>query len=240
MSLTPRRTLGLKLLAGVIALIAIGAVIFATRDDTPPPRELAGATVAAIEFTTPTDAWVSTTGTMALVADGTGYRMAAYGPGGETASAPVDEVSVLDDHRVYDALADLAHGAVVIDETEYALGDDGYVGGDCYWCSHEFPAQPVVADLKDGTWKVTTGELVTLVDQPGGWDGRPPAAGLDPSGKVVIVAGLDSGDTAVVEGSVCTVKGTWTLVAVADDTLLLHRVDADRRDYSVSEFDRCD
>jgi hypothetical protein len=234
--MTPQGKLGLKLLLGVLGLVVVSTVLFTLRDDDPPPRELAGITVAAIVFDEPTDAWVSETGTMALVADGEGYRLATYGPGGELSSAPVDEVSVLDDHRVYD---DLGVGVLVIDQTEYTLGDGGYVSGDCYWCSHEYPVQPVLADLHDGGWKVTAGDLVTVIDQPAGWDGQPPTARLDPNGEIVVVAGLKSGDTAVIDDKVCTVKGAWTLVAAPADTLLLQRVDADRRDHSVSSFERC-
>jgi len=239
--LTPQGKLGLKMLGGVFALVAVSAVLFALRGDSPPPRELSGVTVAAIVFDAPTDAWVSTSGTMALVADGEGYRLAQYGPGGETGSAAVDDVPVLDTgavggHVVYD---DLAEGVLVIDQIEYSLGADGYVAGDCYWCTHELREPAVVADAQDGTWMVTTGAVISSVDQPRGWDGRPPALGFDPAGKVVIVAGLETGDTAVIDGKVCTVKGAWTLVAVADSTMLLHRVDADRRDYSVSNFQRC-
>ncbi len=234
--LTPQGRLGLKMLGGVFVLVAVSSLLFALRGDSPPPRELSGVTVASIVFDAPTDAWVSTTGIMALVADGDGYRLAEYGPGGETGSEAVDEVAVLDEHVVYDNLGD---GVLVIDETEYTLGTDGYVGGECYWCSHELPDAPVVADLGDGTWKVTTGAVISSVDQPRGWDGLPPAAGFAPGGRVVIVAGLESGDTAVVDGATCTIKGAWTLVAVSDATMLLHRVDADRRDYSVSNFQRC-
>ncbi len=232
---TPQGKLGLKMLGVVFASIAIIAVVLAVRDKEVPVRELSGVTLASIMFDSPTDAWVSTTGRKALVADGDSYRLAAYGPGGETGSAAVDEVSVLDDHRVYE----LEGGVLVIDQTEYSLVEGAYVSGDCYWCSHPFPDQPVVADLHEGHWEVTVGATVTTVAQPDGWDGRPPVAGLDPAGKVVIVGGLKNGDTVIVDGLVCSVKGAWTLVAAHADEMLLHRADADRLDYSVSKFERC-
>jgi hypothetical protein len=232
---TPQGKLGLKMLGVVLASIAVIAVVLAVRDKEVPVRRLSGVTVASITFDTPTDAWVSTTGRKALVRDGDAYRLAAYGPGGETGSAAVDEVSVLDDHRVYE----LDGGVLVIDQTQYSLVDGAYVSGDCYWCSHPFPDQPVVADLHEGHWKVTVGTTVTTLAQPDGWDGSPPTAGLDPAGKVVIVAALKNGDTVIVDGLVCSVKGAWTFVGAFADGMLLHRVDADRRDYSVSKFERC-
>lgn len=222
------------LAAAVVGLAAGGCAL--SRDDSS-PRVLVGSPVATIVFPAPTDAWVSTSGTKALSQVDGSWVLATYGVGGVVDSYPLDEVSVLDDHRVWELPG--PPPALVIDQTEYTLVDSRFVSGACYWCEVPFPNQPVVADLHDGRWKITVGEQVSMAQQPSGWDGRPPDSGLDPSGAVVIVARLDGGSTAVVEGSTCTVNGSWALVSADADGVLLHRVDPSRLDYSVQRFPRC-
>jgi hypothetical protein len=128
---------------------------------------------------------------------------------------------------------------LVIDELVYDRKGDGLVAGDCYWCSHPFPAQPVLADRHDGTWKVTVGTKVSSLRQPSGWDGRPPDAGLTPVGGVVVVARRTMGDTVVIESASCRVGGVWALVAADATGVLLHRVDPARLDYSVQHVTAC-
>ena len=232
--LTPQGKLGLGMLGVTLAAIAVIAVAMAVRDKEQPVRDLSGITVAKVVLPAAADAWVADDGELVLVQDGEAYRLAKYGPGGEVESHPVDSVSVLDDHLVY-----VIDGTVVIDESEYTLTDGTWVEGDCYWCSHEFPGQVVVADMKDGTWKVTFGTAVSTVDQPDDWDGRQPTAGVASDGAVILVAGLKSGKTAVIEDLTCVTTGAWAFVAADADVVLLHKVDADRLDYSVSSFGRC-
>jgi hypothetical protein len=200
-------------------------------------RRLQGTVVAAVSFPAPTEAWVSTSGTKVLhEADGA-WVLGTYGVDGLQGELPVDEVSVLDDHRLYEVGSPTV---LVIDSTQYDLVDGGLVGGDCYWCTVPFPAQPVLADRHDGTWTVTINERVLHVRQPEGWDGRPADAGLTDGGDVVIVARLTNGDTAVVDvGGTCVVDGSWAWVAASADGVLLHRVDPARQDYGVDRFPRC-
>ena len=233
--MTAQGKLGLSMLAGTLVVIAVIAVILAMRDTKPPAGEISGVTVAKVVLPAAANAWIADDGQLVLVQDGDNYRLAEFGPGGEIESHPVDTVSVLDDHRVY-----VINGTVIIDESEYALTDGTWVAGDCYWCSHEFPGQVVVAELHDGTWKVTFGEQVSTVEQPSDWDGSQPTAGVASDGAIVLVAGLKSGDTAVLEGDLtCVTTGAWAFVAADADVVLLHKVDGDRLDYSVSSFGRC-
>jgi len=232
--MTTQGKLGLGMLTGLLVAVAVTAAILAMRDTEPPTRDISGITVAKVVLPAAADAWVADDGELVLVQDGDNYRLAKFGPGGEIESHPVDAVSVLDDHRVY-----VIDDTVVIDESQYTLTDGTWVEGDCYWCSHEFPGQVVIADLKDGTWKVTFGDQVSTVDQPGDWDGRQPTAGFTSDGAVIVVAGLKSGDTAVIEELTCIAKGSWAFMAADADVVLLHKVDADRLDYSVSSFGRC-
>ena len=223
-----------RLVAWAVLAAALGGCALSREDSS---RVLVGSPVASIVFPEATDAWVSTSGTKALSQVDGGWVLATFGVGGMVDSHPLDEVSVLDDHRVWELPG--PPSALVIDQTEYTLVDDGYVSGACYWCEVPFPNQPVVADLHDGRWKITVGEQVSMVRQPPGWDGRHPDSGLDPSGAVVIVARLDGGSTAMVDGSTCTMKGSWALVSAGADGVLLHRVDPSRLDYSVQRFPRC-
>lgn len=232
--LTPQGKLGLGMLTGILVAVAVISVLLATRDPEPPTRDLSGITVAQVVLPAAADAWVADDGKWVLLNDGGGFRLAKFGPGGEVESHPVDSVPALDDHRVY-----VLGTTVVIDESEYALTDGTWVKGDCYWCSHEAPAQVAVADMNDGTWQVTVGEQVSTVDQPSDWDGHQPTAGFTSDGAVIVVAGLKSGDTAVIENLTCIAKGAWAFVAADADVVLLHKVDADRLDYSVSSFGRC-
>jgi DNA-binding beta-propeller fold protein YncE len=230
-----RRLVAWAVLAAAVVGSAVGGWALLREDSS--PRVLVGSPVATIVFPAPTDAWVSTSGTKALSRVDGGWVLATYGLDGVVDTHPLDEVSVLDDHRVWELAG--PPPALVIDQTEYALVDGRFVSGACYWCEVPFPNQPVVTDRHDGRWKVTVGEQVATVRQPAGWDGRPPDSGLDPSGAVVIVARLDGGSTAVVDGSTCTVKGSWAMVSAAAAGVLLHRVDPARLDYSVQRFPRC-
>jgi hypothetical protein len=202
------------------------------------PRRLQGSVVAAVSFDEPTDAWVSTSGTKVLHQSAGGeWVVGTYGVTGLEGELPVDEVSVLDDHRLYEVGSPTV---LVIDSTQYELVDGVLVGGDCYWCTVPFPAQPVLADRHDGTWTVTINEKVLHVRQPKGWDGRPADAGLADDGGVVIVARLVDGETAVVDvGGTCVVEGSWAWVSAAADGVLLHRVDPARLDYTVDRVPRC-
>ena len=222
----------------VVAIVgsAVAAWAYFREPSAPSYRQLKGTLVAAVPFAAPTDAWVSTTGTKVLYqADGT-WTLGTYGVDGVVSSNPVDAVSVLDDHRVYEVGSP---SVLVIDSLQYDLVDGTLVGGDCYWCSHPFPDQPVVTDAHDGTWKVTVGTTVSHVDQPSGWDGRPPGSAADADGKVVIVAHTRAGATLVVDGDVCSVTGLWGIVSVPSDGVLLHRAETARVDYSVELFPRC-
>ena len=199
-------------------------------------RRLDGDLVAAVPFGGPTDAWVSTGGTKVLYqADGV-WTLGTYGVDGALTTTPVDAVSVLDDHKVYEVGTP---PVLVIDQLQYDLVDGSLVGGDCYWCSHPFPDQPVVTDSHDGTWKVTVGTTDSHVDQPSGWDGRPPQAALDAVGKVVIVAHTRAGSTLLVDEAVCSIEGLWGMVSVPSNGVLLHRAETARLDYSVELFPRC-
>lgn len=232
-----RRAFAWATLAIAVAGSAVAAwAYFRTPSSTALPR-LQGSPVAAVSFSEPTDAWVSTSGTRVLHEVDGQWKLGTYGVDGLIAALPVDEVSVLDEHRVYEVGTP---PALVIDSTEYTEVEGALVGGECYWCTVPFPAQPVLADMKDGTWKLTIGEKVVFVRQPAGWDGRPADAGLVGSGGVVIVARLDGGDTAVVDvGGTCLVDGSWAWVAADADGVLLHRVDPARLTYNVERFPRC-
>ena len=189
-------------------------------------------------FGEPTEAWVSTSGTKVLYeADGQ-WTLGTYGVDGVPSALPVDEVSVLDDHRIYELREP---EVLVIDSIEYTEVDGTLVSGEWYWCKVPFPAQPVLADMRDGTWKLTVGEKVVFVRQPAGWDGRLADAGLADGGGVVIVARTDAGNTAMVdvEGT-CTVEGSWGWVSAGPEGILLHRVDSARLTYDVERFPRCD
>lgn len=234
-----RRAFAWATLVVAVAGSAVAAWAYFRSPTSSAPRRLQGTLVAAVGFSSPTDAWVSTSGTKALYEVDGRWTLGTYGVDGVVSTMSVDEVSVLDDHRIYE-LRD--PDVLVIDSTEYLEADGVLVGGDCYWCKVPFPAQPVLADMKDGRWKLTVGEKVVFVRQPDGWDGRPADAGLaDEGGGVVIVARLDDGDTAIVDvGGTCTVEGTWGWVAAGPHGILLHRVDSARLTYDVERFPRCD
>jgi hypothetical protein len=224
----------------VVAVVGSAVALWAySRASSPPaPRTLQGTLVAKVVFDTPTEAWVSTSGMRVLFADGASYRLADYGVDGGQSSLPVDAVSVLDDHLVYELPG--PPPALVIDQLEYTVVDGTYVGGDCYWCKVPYPLQPVVANKKNGTWKLTLGDTVVAVNQPDGWDGRPPDSGRADEGGVVIVARLDDERTAVVDvGGTCVIEGSWAWVSADVDGLLLHRVDPGQLDYTVERFPRC-
>ena len=230
-----------RLFAWATLVVAIAGSVFAgwaylRESPAPSYRRLDGTLIAAVPFGAPTDAWVSTSGTKALYETDGAWVVGTYGVDGAVSSSPVDAVSVLDDHRVYEIGSP---PVLVIDSLQYDLVDGTLVGGDCYWCSHPFPDQPVVADAHDGTWKVMVGTVVSHVDQPSGWDGRPPDAALDADGKVVIVAHARAGSTLLVDGAVCSVDGLWGMVSVPSDGVLLHRAETARVDYSVELFPRC-
>ena len=148
------------LLVAVAGSAVAGWAYFRSPSSSAAQRVLQGSLVAAVPFGEPTDAWVSTSGTKVLSeADGQ-WTLGTYGVDGVLSALPVDEVSVLDDHRVYE----LREPAVlVIDSTEYTEVDGTLVSGECYWCKVPFPAQPVLADMNDGTWKLTVGEKVVFV-----------------------------------------------------------------------------
>ena len=131
-------------LLGPLVLLAAAC----SGDDASRTRTLTGVGVATITFPTATDAWVSTSGTMALYQDGDTWQLGTYGHEGQASVAPVDEVSVLDDHKVYEFAG--TPPLIVIDQTEYALTGGTYVGGDCHWCKVPFPDQPVVAEHQQG------------------------------------------------------------------------------------------
>lgn len=233
-----RRAFAWSTLAIAVAGSAVVAWAYFRSPSSASPRRLQGVLVAAVPFGSPTDAWISTSGTKALYqADGQ-WTLGTYGVDGVVSALPVDEVSVLDDHRIYEIGSP---AVLVIDSTEYTEVDGTLVGGDCYWCKVPFPSQPVLADMKDGTWKLTVGEKVVFVRQPSGWDSRPATAGLADDGGVVIVARLEDGNTAVVDvGGTCVVEGAWGWVAADADGVLLHRVDPARLTYDVERFPRCD
>lgn len=128
-------------------------------------------------FDEPTDTWVSTTGTKVLHQSGGQWLLGAYGLGGLEAEVPVEKVSVLDNHRVYELGTT---PTLVIDSTKYDLVDGVLVGGDCYWCNVPFPAQPVLADKKDGTWTVTINERVLASVSPKGGTGARPTPAWPP------------------------------------------------------------
>ncbi len=235
--MNPRRAVAWATLA--VAVVGSAVVAWASLRSPSPAalRTLEGEPVAAVTFDEPTDAWVSTTGTKVLHHTGGQWVLGTYGLDGLEGEVPVDEVSVLDDHRVYELGTP---PVLVIDSTQYDLADGVLLGGDCYWCTVPFPAQPVLADRHDGTWTVTINERVLRVRQPDGWDGRPADSGLADGGDVVIVARLTDGDTAVVDvGGTCRVEGSWAWVSADAGGVLLHRVDDARRDYSVTRVPRC-
>ncbi|MGB8859045.1 MAG: hypothetical protein WCC60_07315 [Ilumatobacteraceae bacterium] len=229
-----RRAAAWAVLAVAVAATSIAGWVLLRGGDG--PRTLRGSVVASIVFGSPTDAWVSTTGTKVLFDDGQ-LQLADFDAGGRLGSYPVDEVSVLDDHRLYE-LSDPTP-VLVIDQTEYSLVDGVYVSGECHWCKVPYPDQPVLADLHDGTWKVTVGRATSIVRQPQRWDQRPADSRLDPDGRVVVLARRDDGRTAIVDSTTCIVDGTWALVAAEADGVLLHRVDPNRLDYTVARFPRC-
>lgn len=234
-----RRAFAWATLAVAVAGSAVAAWAYFRSPSSAALPRLQGTLVAAVPFGGPTDAWVSTSGTRVLYEVDGQWTLGTYGVDGVVSALTVDEVSVLDEHRIYEIGSP---PVLVIDSTEYSEVDGTLVGGDCYWCKVPFPAQPVLADMKDGTWKLTVGENVLFVRQPSGWDGRPADAGLaDDGGGVVIVARLDDGNTAVVDvGGTCLVDGAWGWVSANEDGILLHRVDSARLTYDVERFPRCD
>lgn len=218
--LTPQGRLAVKLMVGVVAIVAASSVMLAVRDKEPQRPELAGVTVAQVVFSEPTDAFVLASGTEVIVADGSGWRLATFGPGGETGSR-----------------------ALTADEVE----DGADVGGVTYVFAGGVwqPTEPVVVtDVGGGAWKIESGDAVVGVDQPSDWDEQNVAAVLAESGGAVVTARVRSGDTVVIDGmAACLVTGAWAIVAVAEpdgaNTMLLRRVDDDRMNYSVSSFNRC-
>lgn len=197
--------------------------------------------VASIYFAEPTDVWIAPSGTLVLQPSGGGHELARYGPEGLVEAHPVDELDVLDEHRLREVGGT---SPVVIDSNEYALVDGTWVKGDCYSCRVPEPDPPVLLDRDDGSWRLTVaGERLT-VDQPDGWDGTPAEVLASSDGDVVIAARLGDNRTEITEVTTdgtaeCVVEGRWQLLSATADSLVLAKLDDSGRDHSTARAPRC-
>lgn len=213
-----------------VAVVALGGC--AADDVGVVPELLSPVPIAAVEVPPADEVWVSNSGRFGLRQVDDRWLLGEYGPAGLVAEHPVDEVSVLSVHRVLELPGEPV--VVVIDQTEYTLGPDGWVSGACYWCATEFPDQPSIV-VEGATWIIRvptdgSGVVSSTVEIPASWDGeRPQVAGsFDGSGRVVAWGHGTDGRTIVVEptngptGGVCSVAGRWDVIGVdAGGTVLV-------------------
>ena len=237
MSMSRQGRLGLLILGVVTVMVTIAALIFASVSSNADLPLLTGTSQARIVFEAPTDAWVSNTGAEVLYLDGAQWTLATYGYDGPSGVTFVAEVADQGAHTVYQPSGQ--PDVRVIDGVLYALDGDTWVPTGAEPTTDQLPPTITISDQHDGTWRVQVGDNVSHIAQPAGWDRTPAAAAVDPSGKVVVVAQMGEGGTAVIDTAACRIDGHWALVAVDAKRVLLQVVDSDRLDHSVSAFKRC-
>lgn len=238
-----------RLVRAALAVVVVALGGCSAEGVSPVTHVLSPVPIAAIETTGPDGVWVSDSGRFALREVAEGWVLGEYGPAGFVVEHPVDEVSMLSVHRVLELPGEPL--VIVIDQTEYALGPDGWESGACYWCAMEFPEQPSVE--VDGTvWVVrapTDGSTTreSRIEVPASWDGERPlvAGAFDGSGRIVAWGHGHDGTTIVAEpvtgptGTVCTVQGRWNVIGIDAGGTVLVADDPEGHDHGTARVAPC-